>query len=284
MSYIGKILVVMQLVLSICLMAFAAAVSSYQTNWKKKSEDIQKQLDTQRQEFAKLEQSNKLATDKFNVEMEAAKVKNGELSAKVSTLTTANDALAGQNKVLADESAKKTQIGIDLAEDSLSRQNEVQLVRTKLKLAYEDRDKEYKAKAALEDKIFEQNTKIDRLSVQNKQLLVDNKGYRDVLASKGLPMELEEFQKAKAVPPKVEGKVLEARKAKDGGSTLLTISLGENDGLIKGNELFVFRRGSSPKFLGKARVLDIKADTAVCDLFQISGLVEEGDDVATRLN
>ena len=44
MSFIGKILVVMQLVLSICLMAFAAAVSTYQTNWKLKTETVQKQF------------------------------------------------------------------------------------------------------------------------------------------------------------------------------------------------------------------------------------------------
>ncbi len=284
MSYIGKILVVMQLVLSVCLMAFAAAVSTYQTNWKEKSEKTQQALDKKTQDLAQLEQASKAAADKFNADLKVEQDKGRELAAKVSLLTSTNTTLTGSLKRTAEENAQKTQIGIDLADDSNSRQNEVKIVREKLKLALEDRDAQYKAKAALEDKIFEQNTKIDRLATQNKTLLVDNKNYKDVLASRGLPVELEEYQKVKALPPKIEGKVLEARKAKEGGQMLLTISLGENDGLIKGNELFVFRRGPNPKFLGKARVLDIQADRAVCDLFQRSGLVEEGDDVATQLN
>ncbi len=284
MSYIGKILVVMQLVLSVCLMAFAAAVSSYQTNWKQKSEQVQKQLDQKTQDLAKVEQESKLAADKFNADLKVEQDKGRELAAKVSLLTSNVTNLTGSLKRTSEENAQKTQIGIDLADDSNARQNEVKLLREMYKKALADRDIQYTAKAALEDKIFEQNTKLDRLSTQNKQLLVDNKSYRDVLQSRGLPPELEEYQKVKAVPPKIEGKVLEARKAKEGGQMLLTISLGENDGLIKGNELFVFRKGPNPKFLGKARVLDIEADKAVCDLFQRSGLVEEGDDVATKLN
>jgi hypothetical protein len=284
MSYIGKILVVMQLVLSICLMAFAAAVSTYQTNWKKKTEDTQKQLDTQRQEHAKLEQESKQAADKFNAALTAEENKSKDLAFKVNDLTTNVTTLKDLNKKLGEENAQRTQIGIDLADDSNSRQSEVKIVREKLKLALEDRDLQYKKNSALEDKIFEQNTKIDRLATQNRLLMVENKNFKDVLSAHNLPTELEEYQRAKVLPPKVEGKVLEARKAKEGGLMLLTISLGENDGLTMGNELTVYRGGANTKYLGRARVLAIQADTAVCELFQRSGLVEKGDDVSTKLN
>lgn len=284
MSYIGKILVVMQLVLSVCLMAFAAAVSSYQTNWKAKTESTQKLLDQANQDKQKLEQESKQAADTFNKQLKDEQDKGRELAAKVSLLTSNLTNVTEQNKRLAEENSQKTQIGIDLADDSNARQNEVKILREKLKLALEDRDKEYKAKAALEDKIFEQDTKIARLSGQNTNLMVQNKKYVDVLASRGLPTELEEYERGKTVPPKIEGKVLEARKSKEGGQMLLTVSLGENDGLTLGNELTVYRGGAKTKYLGRARVLSLQADTAVCELFQRAGLVEEGDDVSTKLN
>jgi hypothetical protein len=285
MSYIGKILVVMQLVLSICLMAFAAAVSTYQTNWKEVSQKTQAGLDKQRADYATLEQGSKAAADKFNADLKVEQEKAKELAARVSQLGQQVSLLTGDNKQLSEKSAQQLQISTDLADDSNSRQSEVKIVREKLKTALEDRDLQYKAKAALEDKIFEQDTKIERLSTQNRGLLVTNQQYRDVLNSRGLPLEIEEYQKAKNPPPKVEGVVMETKKPKDGGPLLLAISVGENDGLSKGNVMLVYRTGANPKFLGKARILDINADSAVLELTdKSSGLIEKGDYVTTQLN
>lgn len=283
MSYIGKILVVMQLVLSICLMAFAAAVSTYQTNWKAKAEATQTQLTKLQGDKSQVEKEAKDALDKFNAEMKVEQEKGRELAAKVSQLTLQVTNLTGDNTRLAAEAAQRSQINTDLADDSTSRQNEVKIVREKLKAALADRDDQYQQKAALEDKIFEQNTKIDRLTTQNTQLLVDNKNYRDVLNSRGLPLEIEEYQKAKTPPPKVFGEVLETRKPKE-GSQLFEISVGENDGLSVGNEVYVYRSGEKVKYLGRARVMEIQADKAVCAMAPRSNLVEKGDHVATKLN
>ena len=284
MSFIGKILVVMQLVLSICLMAFAAAVSTYQTNWKLKTETVQKQFDAKSADYGKLALDKKAVEDKFTLDLNTEKQRADTADSKVASLNKDKETLGGENKRLNEEAALRSQLNTDLAEDSNARQAEVKLVREKLKLALEDRDKEYKQKADLEDKIFEQNTKIERLAGQNKTLLATNQQYKDVLNKHDLPLEIEEFQRAKNPPPKVFGEVLEARRSKDGGDMLLSISLGENDGLSKGHVLLVYRKGDSPKFLGYARVLDIQADTAVLTLFQNSGLVEKGDHVATKLN
>lgn len=284
MSYIGKILVVMQLVLSVCLMAFAAAVSSYQTNWKAKSEAVQKQLDEQRASFTKLEQESKAVADKFNVDLKSEQEKARDAGVRVSQLTQQVSLLTVDNKRLSEEAQLTSQIKTDLADDSNARQAEVKIVREKLKAALTDRDLQYQAKAALEDKIFEQNTKVERLTGQNQALLVANQNYRDVLNSRGLPLEIEEYLKTKNPPPKVDGVVMGTKKQKDGRDLLLEISIGENDGLSMGNILTVFRTGDKAKYLGRARIVLITADTAVCELFEKSGLVEKGDNVTTKLN
>lgn len=283
MSFIGKLLVVMQLVLSICLMAFAAAVSSYQTNWKAKSESVQKQLDQQRADYAKLEQERKNEADQFNKRLLEEQEKARESGVRVTQLTQQVQTLQGEQRRLNEESERKTQINTDLADDSTARQDEAKLLRAKLKLALDDRDKEYKAKADLEDTIFEQSTKIERLTTQTKSLLLENKQFKDVLIAKGLPTEIEEHQKLQAPAEKVEGRVREVRVASNGGDTLIEISLGENDGLRKKHELFIYSLGEQAKFKGKATVLDVTADSAICRVYQKSGTIEKDDHVTTRL-
>jgi len=284
MSYIGKILVVLQLVLSICLMAFAGAVSTTQTNWKKKTEDTQKQLDDLQKRFAELDQTSKAAGDKFNVDLKAEQEKAREANARLSQSIQQVTLLTAENKRMSDEAAQTKQINTDLVDDSNARQNEVKIVRTLLKSALADRDKEFQAKAALEDKIFEQVTDIERLSAQNKELMVANQQYRDVLIKNQLPFEIEDYLKMKNPPPKVEGVVLETKKPKDGGNLLFSVSIGENDGLSQGNEMLVYRTGTNPKFLGRARILEVHPDSAVCELYGKNGssLIEKGDYVTTK--
>ena len=283
MSYIGKILVVLQLVLSICLMAFAAAVSTYQTNWKAVAEKTKTELEKSRSDYAGLEQKSKADLDKFNVDLKAEQEKAKEANARLSQSVQQVTLLTAENKRMSDEAAQTKQINTDLVDDSNSRQNEVKIVRGLLKSALADRDSQFQAKAALEDKIFEQVTDIERLSAQNKDLMVANQQYRDVLIKNQLPFEIEDYLKAKNPPPKVEGVVMETKKPKDGGNLLLSVSIGENDGLSKGNEMMVFRTGTNPKFLGRARILEVHPDSAVCEIVgKASGLVEKGDYVTTK--
>jgi chromosome segregation ATPase len=258
-------------------------VASIQNNWKIKSESVQKNLDSANADKSRIEQEAKGAADKHNMDVKGLEEKVAELNAKIAQQTIQINNLEGERKRANEELAQKTQIGSDLADDSVARQSEVALVREKLKKALADRDVQYDRNSSLEDKNFELVTKVDRLTVQNKQLLVDNKNYRDVLRSKALPEEIEEYQKAKAQPPKVFGEVLEARKPKE-GSQIFEISVGENDGLIRGNRVYVYRSGDKTKYLGQAEIVTIKADTAVCQMLPRGNLVEKGDHVATKLN
>lgn len=285
MSFIGKILVVMQLVLSICLMAFAAAVSTYQTNWKTKSEGLEKQLSDQRASLAKLEQESKVAADNHNKALKAqvdlaqqATVSAEQLRREVSTLSQTNDELK-------KESAQKQQLQKDLAVDNVFRNDEVKELRAQIKQSNEDRDKEYKAKELLETTIFDLKTDLARLSAQVKDQLKLNEQYRRVLMAKKLSPEIEDHLKLRAPAPKeLAGKIEGVKRNKDGGDINIQVTIGENDGLAQGHMLSVFRSGSTPKYLGKALVIQVTADTAVCRIIGIpQGQIEKGDDVATQL-
>jgi chromosome segregation ATPase len=286
MSFIGKILVVMQLVLSICLMAFAAAVSTYQTNWKQKSEALEKQQQEQRASNDKLVQESKVAADNHNKALKAqtdlaqqATVTSEQLRREVGTLSQTNDELK-------KESAQKQQLQKDLAVDSVNRHEEIKELRAQLKTAHEDRDKEYKAKEFLETTIFDLKTDISRLSSLTKDQLRELDQYRRVLIAHKLSPDISDNIKGLAPAPKgLVGKVEDVLHNRNVGDVNIQITVGENDGLLKGHYVTVFRSGSPPKYLGKALVIEVAADSAVCRMIgKTQGQIEKGDNVATQLS
>jgi hypothetical protein len=86
---------------------------------------------------------------------------------------------------------------------------------------------------------------------------------------------------AKSPPAKdVEGVV----KRVDAGSGLVTISIGSDAGLAKGNTLEVFRTAPAPKYLGTLQVIDAKPTETVCrSVGRTIGTLQVGDRVASRL-
>lgn len=283
MSFVGKLLVGLQLVLSICLMAFAAAVSTFQTNWKGEYDKAQKNLQAARTDVTTRETELKNAQDKFNADLKKETDRADIALAQSTRLQTQVDTLTAENKQFREQATLEGAKALSAAEDDTARQKEAELLRELLKKTQADRDKEYAARAKLEDEIFNQKTRIAKLEVDNKSFLKENKQYRDVLIANGLPFEIDDFKKQKAPPPRVFGQVKEVRPTKR-GDTLIRISIGENDGLSKDHVCVVYRKGAETKYLGKIRILSASADEATGELIEKNGIVREGDDVATKLD
>ena len=81
MTFVGKLLVVLQLVLTVCFMAFAGAVYSYHTNWQTESiklrGELKKSADDLTAEKLRLNGTiDKLTKDKKIADDEAIKAKS----------------------------------------------------------------------------------------------------------------------------------------------------------------------------------------------------------------
>jgi hypothetical protein len=64
----------------------------------------------------------------------------------------------------------------------------------------------------------------------------------------------------------------------------LTISIGSDAGLVKGNTLEVFRTTPTPKYLGTVEVVAVRPDVAACrPVGRLAGEIRPGDRVASRL-
>jgi hypothetical protein len=126
---------------------------------------------------------------------------------------------------------------------------------------------------SLTDDVVAAQGQLAVLKERRVQLAAEIAAQKKVLESVGLTKDSQTGDP----PPRMRGKVLAISPEK-----MIEISLGSDDGLREGHTLEVFR-GS--KYLGRVEVLSISFNRAVAKIvpgYQ-QGVIQKGDDVATRL-
>jgi hypothetical protein len=80
------------------------------------------------------------------------------------------------------------------------------------------------------------------------------------------------------IPPKVDGIVVNV-----GDKDLIEISIGEDDGILIGHQLDVYRDDA---YLGKVKIVKTSPDRAVAEIIPEfkRGAIRKGDRVATKLS
>jgi len=79
-------------------------------------------------------------------------------------------------------------------------------------------------------------------------------------------------------PENVEGTV----RRVDGN--LMTLSVGRDAGLVRGNTMHVFRLGHSPRYVGQVRIVEVTATQAVGQVIgRLYTPAKAGDRVASRI-
>jgi hypothetical protein len=287
MSFVGKVLVVLQLLLSICFMAFAGAVAAVQTNWKNEHKKVTASLADKTTAYNNLEAERKKLEDETAVKLKDAENLANELKARNTALTGKVDTLTAENESLKTTATAKNEIAGISAEEAQFRREEALMLRELNKKALAAKDAEFKAKGELEDQKFRLETELAKLKADYMALLRENGKYRDVLVAKGLPFEIKDYEKAAAPPPKVPGIVMKTLKRQQGGE-LVEISIGSDDGLTKGHQVIVYRMGQNgqeTKYLGRLQIVYTEPDRAagiVIDRAK-NGIIQEGDNVKTQL-
>ncbi|HEY2157596.1 MAG TPA: hypothetical protein VGH33_18350, partial [Isosphaeraceae bacterium] len=134
----------------------------------------------------------------------------------------------------------------------------------------------------------EKNVQILTLQRQLEASDRSGKGLRENLAKAltqlqkaGLPTDLKDVA-ASEIPVDVEGKVLKV----DARNRSIEISIGSDDGVYTGMELYLFRTSPQPEYLGKVKVGLVEPDQAVANVIgnTVHGKkIMEGDNVSSTL-
>lgn len=289
MSFLGKILVVVQVVLTILFMAFAGAVSATHQNWRVEKDKIAKQLSDKdlelRNEQARArDEKASLETQLATASQDAAikDSENRDLKGRLETITAEFD----QVKTAA---AVKTQLAEIAAEDNQARIDESIRLREVLKRRGEAYDAAVASLKKLSDEKQDLSKTFEQLNVKYESVLNDKSTLEKILAANNLSADPSSYEALRTPPPLVKGRVLEASKRRDGRTELVAITLGSDDGLNKGDKLTVYRSGlgknESPQFLGIIEIVSLEPDTAVGMVIDKSknSFIKEGDDVTSRL-
>jgi hypothetical protein len=290
MTFVGKVLVVVQLVLSLCFMAFAGAVFSVQQNWRAHADGLSAELEAERTAITDLEADYDRYKDEMTAELSnekdradgaehAAEVAEQKLRDMETDFDTAKAERDAQTALAmnASEEAK-----IRLEEATALHEVNADLHRTANDLSSTNR--------SLKDEIFNRDIREENLVAKNERLL---DRYKESLAKEGKTDALKIVPQSVAPPavaaPDVKGKVVLTQKDKRNSSELVQISIGSDDGLTRGHTLAVYRETSSSgkagMYLGEIELVLVRPDQAVGQVIQAAknGEIEVGDNVTTKL-
>ncbi|RMF98594.1 MAG: hypothetical protein D6741_09385 [Planctomycetota bacterium] len=291
MNLIGKIFVVLIFVMSLVFMSFAVAVYSAHTNWRdvvenapgNVSPDKPLGLKYQLQDARKEVQELQAQLDKLTKRLQA---EGDSMRQQLAKLQTERDELKRELDQRTAELATLTQQERDAvaamkqAHDTLAaRTAEVTDLRSKLQAAQQAQAEAFNTLVVRTDELHQTANELRLLKEKSATLAADFAKAKAVLEKFDLKPEPELYNE---VAPRVDGVVVATP-----GNGLIEISIGADDGLIKGHRLEVYRMANGQsKYLGRVEVIRTTADRAVCQVLPefSRGQMEEGDRVASKLN
>jgi hypothetical protein len=288
MNLVGKIFIVLILVMSVLFMAFAMAVYATHKNWQEvvmnpqatpdKPLGLAPQLKSTQEENQKLKDQNEKLKQQYDAE-KAAKIQAltklesewREAKAELERLQ-AKQAELEKAKREAEAAMNATQT------NATDYRKELESQRKTVEESQKDRDAHFKEVVRLTEELHEATNEKDLLKKRTDELAKDLAKADTLLRKFGL----DKNRDYSGVPPKVDGLITATP-----GTGLVEISIGADQGLIKGHRLEVYRAGAGQStYVGRIEVVSAAPDRAVCKIdpkFQNANMMV-GDRVASKID
>jgi hypothetical protein len=280
MTFVGKILVLVITALSLVFLGVSTVVFTTETNWKAATEAQKKTVQELRNKTNDLDSQIKaLEKDKSAADVghkAAVKQQEDRAAALEAEIKQAQaDKEQSQAALVTAQQNAKTAL-----DDSAARKAETDLLREQ-KGAVEKQANEFKLRQTeLNDKIRELTRMLETATNNANDLRDRVARFQTLLRRNGLSDDIT-MVKGTDTPPSVEGQV---SRVQDNRSLELTI--GSDDGVLPGHELFVYRTKPQPEFLGKVKIISVDPDQSVGRVIgaTIHGKkIKEGDIVSSTI-
>ncbi|MBM79718.1 MAG: hypothetical protein CMJ78_03880 [Planctomycetaceae bacterium] len=286
----GRLLVVVQVILAVCFMAFAGAVFSVQTSWKEKATNLDQQLTTEKDEYERLNKDYEALKTDTNEQIK--NLTDSETGLKVERDNLTRELEDKQNKLNEEIKASDTQreVARIATLEAEERRKEAVELRKQNKKLHDQNNALAAIKRALEDEIFNLDVKEQNTIQRQERLVAELAKLRNLVRQANVSDGTMNVADVKEPPPLVEGRVTETKRGLRNGNDLIAFSLGSDDGIQLGHGLSVYRTGDKqqgrrPKYLGEIKVVHVTPDRAVGEvvLKAKNGVIEKGDNVTTKL-
>jgi hypothetical protein len=279
MTFVGKILVILIMVFALVFLGISTVVFTTEKDWKAAKEAESKKVQKLQGDLA----NAKSEIQKVQTDLTAAKAAfQAETAAKDQHIAT----LDAETKAAQDQAQKaNTALGVAeqnakiALEEADSKRKEVEQLRTQ-KADVEKQANEYKLRQTeLNDKIRELERANETLNNNAKDLRDRTARLATALRSHGLSDDPTAYAAIES-PPVVEGEVTRVKSNK------VELSIGSDDGLVPGHELYLFRTKPRPEYIGKIKIMSTGPDQAVGQVIgtTVQGKkIQEGDLVSSTI-
>jgi hypothetical protein len=203
------------------------------------------------------------------------------LENKVSSLEDENKRDLAQITAVRGEIVTAQQNAKSTLDEVEAKRQETLLLRQQ-KSAVEKQANEFKLhQAELNDRIRELERLLETASKNNIDLRERVAKFSVLLREHGLSDDISQIKGLESPPP-VMGEV----KRIDPTNRILELTIGSDDGLVVGHELYLFRLSPRPEYLGKVKIQTVDPDQAVArvigNTFQ-GKKIREGDIVSSTI-
>lgn len=282
MTLVGKILVLLNLVMSFIFMAFALLVYETRVDLRNEMTKVKSDLDKAQVTARGFEEEKQAALKQLAEQKEAMQKSESEAARQIADLRKNLETVSTQlNETRKESSSSMAELGTATKEQQQRRDEVAALREAREQLLAKNADLTNKNNS-LQDQLAQTTNDLQLVNARNEQMLNrirELEGY--VVRFKGTLPDEAELRAGQDVPPppNVEGVVTKIDKT----GKFIQISLGEDDGIHKGQVLEVWRTKPEPKYLGRIRIDLTDATTAVAKPVSVTGLIQENDRVGARI-
>jgi len=282
MNFVGKVLIVLNLVLCLMFMAFAGAVFTAQSNWGTTLANSKDALDKQKAQTAEVEatyaQFKADTTTELTLREDRAKKAEADNMALNTQLVTTQ---GERDQARTERNAAQTEAKI-ASEESRDRIAESEQLRTETSKLRAKIDTQIDTIRGQQDDIIARDRKLAQYELKQVDVLQKLANQEKLLRFNDIDPDEIIDQELQEPPPRVFGKVAAARKNASRDTELVEVTIGSDDGLLKGHKLWVYR---GEKFLADIRLIDVRPDRSVGEVIirAKNGVIGRGDNVASKL-
>jgi hypothetical protein len=284
MTFLGKILVVFQLVLSLCFMLFAGAVYSFQESWKDRANQVQADLTKTQTQLNDLQAEHDDFQTQMNQKLQQAADDAQRFQAQATAVQGQLETIRQELETARTERDNQRAVAQTAGDEARARRDEAAALRQTNQQLHTTLDAAVSRVRTLEDQTFNNEVSSKQLAEKHEKLLGNYATLQKVIRQNNLDDDPKAYEGQDEPPPIVEGYVRSVKKGVGTAPSFVEITLGSDDGLLKGHELFVFRADET-KYLGKIRIVLVEPDKSVGMIVDQAknGIIEAGDNVSTKL-
>jgi hypothetical protein len=258
MTFVGRILVIVIMIFAVIFLGISTVVYSTAKNWKTATQEQMKKVDELKKKLADAQAQKDAAAKGLEDAKNRFDAESKNLNNQISSLEDQNkrgatDLQDSRGKLATAEMNAKSSL-----DEVEARRKETMLLREQ-KSAVEKQANEFKLhQAELNDKIRELERMLETATKNNSDLRERVAKFSTLLRQSGLSDDITQIKGLESPPP-VQGEITRV----DSTNRRVEMTVGADDGLVPGHEMYVFRTSPRPEYIGKITIVSVDPDQAV---------------------